>query len=98
MSAFESVILIVVEFICGAAGGLAFDRWADGQSFGRGINGLIGGIGGLLLTWIAANIPGVGRYLGHFENAADATMRGVGGLTPAILVGVGVARLLGGSF
>ena len=32
-----------------------------------------------------------GRFVGHVENAADATARGVGGLTPAVLVGVGIA-------
>jgi hypothetical protein len=96
MSAFESIILLVVEFVCGAAGGLALGRWAGSRNLGRLIDGLAGGIGGLLLTWLAARIPGVGRYVGYVENAADAAMRGMGGLTPAILVGVGVAGLLGG--
>jgi hypothetical protein len=62
----------------------------------RSVNALAGGAGGILFTWLAAGIPGVGRFVGYVEHAASATVQGVGGLTPAILVGSGIAGLLGG--
>jgi len=96
MSAFESGVLLIIEFLCGGAGGIALGRWLRSYSLGKPVDGLIGGIGGLILTWLAARIPGVGRFVGHVETAADATVQGVGGLTPTILIGVGAAGLLGG--
>jgi hypothetical protein len=97
MSGFETVVALIIEIVCGAAGGLALGRWVRGVSLGATTNAVTGAIGGLALTWLAARLPGVGRFVGHVENAADATARGVGGLTPAILVGVGIAGLLGGT-
>jgi hypothetical protein len=91
-----SSILLLIEFLCGAAGGIALGRWARSYSFGVTVDGLIGGIGGLLLVWPASGIPGIGRFIGQVENAADAAMRGIGGLTPAILIGTGITGLLGG--
>ena len=96
MSGFETFVALIIETVCGAAGGLALGRLVRGVSIGAQANALTGAIGGLALTWLAARLPGVGRFVGHVENAADATARGVGGLTPAVLVGVGIAGLLGG--
>lgn len=96
MSGFETVVALILEIVCGATGGLALGRWVRGVSLGGTANVLTGAIGGLALTWLAARLPGVGRFVGHVENAADAAARGVGGLTPAVLVGVGIAGLLGG--
>ena len=58
--------------------------------------GFIGMLGGLALTLLAANIPGLGRFVGQVASAADASLRGLGGLTLAVLIGVGIAGLLGG--
>lgn len=96
MSGLETAVLLAIEFVCGAAAGLALGR-LTGRGFGRSIDALIGGAGGLILTWLAAYIPGVARYVGHVERMADATAQSMGGVTPAILVGVGVAGLLGGT-
>jgi hypothetical protein len=96
MPGFADSILLVIEFFCGAAGAVALGCWVRSYSFGHAVDGLIGGIGGLILVWPASRIPGVGRFIGHVENAADATLQGVGGLTPAILIGTGIAGLLGG--
>lgn len=49
------------------------------------------------MTFVAAQIPGIGHLVGHVETAADSVMHGIGGLTPAVLIGVGVAGLLGGA-
>src|SRR4051794_5843677 len=86
-------ILVVLEFVCGAAAGIAIGRWVRSYSFGWVLDGLIGGIGGVLLVLPAARVPIVGRLLGHVETAADATIRGIGGLTPAVLIGTGIAGL-----
>ena len=96
MSEFASAILLVIEFVCGAASGIALGRGVPGFSLGRIVDGLVGGLGGLILVWPATRVPGVGRFIGHVGNAADATMRGVGGLTPAMLIGAGIVGLLGG--
>ena len=66
-----TVVPIIIEIVCGAAGGVA-------------------------VGWLAALIPGVGGFVGHVEQAADATTQSMGALTPAVLVGVGIAGLLGG--
>ena len=89
-------ILLGIEFVCGAAAGIALGRWVPSYSLGIAADGVIGGIGGLLLVWLATRIPVVARFVAHVENAADATLQGAGGLTPAILVGAGIMGLLGG--
>ncbi|MBE1711770.1 MULTISPECIES: hypothetical protein [Mesorhizobium] len=81
-----ATMLLVVEFICGAASGIALGRWVPSFSLGRTANGLIGGIGGVLFVWPSARIPGVGPLVGHHA----------GGLTPTMLIGAGIAGLLGG--
>ncbi|MDQ2634756.1 MAG: hypothetical protein M3Y43_03150 [Pseudomonadota bacterium] len=97
MTATETFIAVAIEMVCGAAGALAMRWWWPGLGLGRIITVPAGMIGGFALTFVAARIPGIGHLVGHIENAADSAMRGVGGLTPAVLVGVGVAGLLGGA-
>lgn len=96
MPIFDSIVLLTIEFVCGACGGYAIGLSMRNGGLGSPANALTGGMGGLLFTWLAARIPGVGRYLGYVEAAADAAMQGTGGLTPAVLVGVGIAGLIGG--
>lgn len=95
MSPTETVIAIVIEMLCGAAGAFAVRWWSD-LRLTKITTVLAGMAGGFALTFVAARIPGIGHLVGHVENAADSVMRGMGGLTPAVLVGVGVAGLLGG--
>jgi hypothetical protein len=78
--------LLVVEFVCGAASGIALARRVPSFSLGRIADGIIGGIGGLLFVWPSARIPGVGPLIGHHAE----------GLTPTMLIGAGIAGLLGG--
>jgi hypothetical protein len=92
----EIIVPILIEILCGAAGGVAIGAWAPGLNLGAGGNALAGAIGGLILTWVAARIPYVGRFVGHVEYAADAVTQSAGGVTPIVLVGVGIAGLLGG--
>ena len=92
----QILVPIIIEIVCGAAGGIFLGRFVSRLSFGASGDALIGAIGGLALTWLAVRTPGIGRFVGRVEQAADATAQGVGGLTPTILVGVGIAGLLGG--
>lgn len=96
MSGSAFAITLLIEIICGAAGGLAVGRWLPQFSFGATINAMAGALGGLVFTWLAAGLPGVGRFVGYMETATDTMIQGVGGLTPTILVGAGIAGLLGG--
>lgn len=88
--------MLAMELVCGAAGALAL-RWQyPGRGTGVVAAVVVGMLGGFLFTLLASHIPGVGRFVGHAENAADAAMRGIGGITPAIMIGVGISGLLGG--
>jgi hypothetical protein len=92
----QALVPIIVEIVCGAAGGIFLGRFVRSLSLGTGGDALAGAIGGLALTWLAARTPGVGGFVGRVEQAADATAQSMGGLTPAILVGLGISGLLGG--
>ncbi|PAP95205.1 hypothetical protein CIT31_14160 [Mesorhizobium wenxiniae] len=96
MSPTETVIAIAIEILCGAAGALAVRWWWPSLELTKIAAVLAGMAGGFALTFVAAQIPGIGHLVGHAENAADSVMRGLGGLTPAVLIGVGVSGLLGG--
>ncbi|WP_378950641.1 hypothetical protein [Mesorhizobium sp. ANAO-SY3R2] len=86
----QTIIPILIEAICGAAGGLAVGHWVNSASLGRGVNALAGAVGGLILTWLVARTPGIEWFVGGAGNAA-ADM-----LAPTIMIGVGIAGLLGG--
>lgn len=86
MSDLAGSILMVIEFLFGAATGTLFGRAVPSFSWGRGGDALIGGIGGLLFVWPSGRIPGVGRFIDHVAN----------GLTPTVLIGAAIAGLLGG--
>jgi hypothetical protein len=97
MSTTETVTAIAIEMACGAAGARAVRCWWPRLGFITKTTTLLTGVvGGFALTFIAAQIPGIGHLVGHVETAADSAMRGVGGLTPAVLIGVGVSGLPGG--
>jgi hypothetical protein len=96
LSGLETATMLLIEMICGAAGAIAVARLWRSVDLGWKSIAFIGMLGGLALTLLAANIPGLGRFVGHVASAADASSRGVGGLTPAVLIGVGIAGLLGG--
>lgn len=88
---------LAVELLCAAAGALAVRWWRPGLRLGAVATAVVGMFGGFAFTLLAAHVPGVGEFVGHVENAADSAIRGTGGLTPAILIGVGMSGLLGGA-
>ena len=96
MSGTEILILFAIEAICGAAGGVAIARWKEGDHRSWFVSGVAGSIGGLMLAWFAGFVPWLARFVWHVESAADATMLATGGLTPTVMVGAGIAGLLGG--
>jgi hypothetical protein len=57
---------------------------------------VIGAIGGLALTWLTARTAGLEQFVEDVEEAGTAA-EGLGPLTPELLLGVGVAGLLGGA-
>lgn len=97
MSPTETFIAIAIEMLCGAAGALAVRWWWSGLGLAKTTSVLAGMVGGFALTFAAAQIPGIGHLVGHVETAADSVMHGIGGLTPTVLIGVGVSGLLGGA-
>ena len=97
MSPTEAVIAIAIEALCGVAGAFAVRVWWPRLAPTTITTVLAGMVGGIALTFIAAQIPGIGHLVGQVEAAANAVMQGTGGLTPAVLVGIGVSGLLGGA-
>lgn len=95
MTGGELLVLVAIEATCGAAAGVASDRWR-GARLGPMPGALAGAIGGVVLAWLAGFVPWLARFVGHVETAVDRTMSATGGLTPTVLVGAGIAGLLGG--
>jgi hypothetical protein len=90
--------LLLVEALCGAAGGFAIGRWfghSRSSTPGRG-NVLLGAVGGLALTALAARIPHLSEFVGGVGTTLDAIVQSPGGIPPRLLVGVGISGLLGG--
>jgi len=89
----EFLVPILIEIVTGAASAVFLGNVVPVISLGAWKNAGIGAIGGLVLTWLAARTPGVEQFV------EDVDVMGVpaGGLSPELLVGVGVAGLLGGA-
>lgn len=92
MISFETIVPLVIEAVCGATGGLAFGHWVNSASMGRSINALAGAVGGLLLTWLVARTPWVDRFVGGGVSGEPVAV-----LEPSLVIGVGVAGLIGGA-
>ncbi|MBZ9962484.1 hypothetical protein [Mesorhizobium sp. BR1-1-2] len=96
MSGLATAALLLIEALCGAGGAFATARfWRMAALSWRSV-AAAGVVGGLALTLLAGQIPALANFVGNVENAVDATARGVGTLTPRVLIGVGIAGLLGG--
>ena len=93
----EFLIPILIEIVTGAASAVFLGNVVPPISFGPWKNAAIGAIGGVALTWLTARTPGLEQFVEDVESAATAVTEGVGGLSPDLLVGVGVAGLIGGA-
>jgi hypothetical protein len=89
----EFLIPILIEIVTGAASAVFIGNVVPPVSLGAWKNAGIGAIGGLALTWLAARTPGVEHLVENIEEAGTAA----DGLSAELLVGVGVAGLLGGA-
>ena len=89
----EFLIPIIIEVVTGAASAVFVGNVVPPLSFGPWKNAGIGAIGGLALTWLAARTPGIEQFVEDVEEVGMAAE----GLSPELLVGVGVAGLLGGA-
>ena len=89
----EFLIPIIIEVVTGAASAVFVGNVVPPLSFGPWKNAAIGAIGGLALTWLAARTPGLEQFVEDVEEVGMSAE----GLSPELLVGVGVAGLLGGA-
>ncbi|MET2829829.1 hypothetical protein [Mesorhizobium shangrilense] len=96
MSGPEIAILLLFEAVCGTAGAVAVARLWRTIGFEWKSIAAIGAFGGLILALLAMLLPGLARFVGYMGSAFDALSRGSGGLTLEVLIGVGIAGLLGG--
>ncbi|MDX8533142.1 hypothetical protein RFM41_15035 [Mesorhizobium sp. VK25A] len=96
MSGLETAVPLLIEALCGAGGAFATAWFWRMAALGWKSVAAAGVVGGLALTQLAGQIPALANFVGNVESAVDATARGVGSLTPGVLVGVGIAGLLGG--
>lgn len=93
----EFLIPIIIEIVTGAASAVFVGNVVPPLSFGPWKNAAIGAIGGLVLTWLTARTPWLEQYVEYIDETGTAAVDGVGSLSPELLVGVGVAGLLGGA-
>jgi hypothetical protein len=89
MFAAESWVPIVIEIVAGALSAVLIGNLVPPLTFGLWKSAAIGAIGGIVLTWLTARTPGLEQYV-------EATA-GEAALSPDLLVGVGVAGLIGGA-
>jgi hypothetical protein len=87
------LIPIVIEIATGAASAMFVANFVPPLSFGYWKNAAIGAVGGLAVTWLAARMPG----LEQFVEEEGAVAGGWGDLSYEVLVGVGIAGLIGGA-
>ena len=90
----EFLVPIVIEVVTGAASAVFIGNVVPPLSFGPWKNAAIGG---LVLTWLTARTPGLEQYVEHIEETGATAAEGLGSLSPELLVGVGVAGLIGGA-
>jgi hypothetical protein len=88
------LIPVLIEILAGAASGVLIGNLVPPLSLGAWKNALVGAIGGIVLTWLTARTPVLEKFV---EDEAGVIAGGAGGLSPELLVGVGVAGLLGGA-
>lgn len=88
----EFLVPIIIEIVTGAASAVFIGNIIPPLSLGPWKNAAVGALGGVVLTWLAAQTPGVERFV----EDADTGLPGAG-LSPELLAGVGVAGLIGGA-
>lgn len=90
MSAAQFWVPIAIEVVAGALSAALLARLVPPLSLGRWMNVLVGAIGGIALTWITGRIPVLEQFVEPAVGEPSA-------LSSELLVGVGVAGLIGGA-
>jgi hypothetical protein len=88
----EAIIAIIVQLVAGGAGGNIVGQLSKNMSLGATGNSIVGAVGGLILTWIAGQVPG----LSGIVNGMATSGASAGGLDMGALLGQGVTGLIGG--
>lgn len=83
----EVIVALIVQLIGGGVGGGAIGKLVKSVDLGTTGNVVVGGIGGVAGSWLAALIPGLSGMLGGVA---------AGGLDVGALAGQGVTGLVGG--
>ncbi|MEO4001702.1 hypothetical protein [Mesorhizobium sp. CAU 1732] len=97
MNGVEIVLVLVIESVVGAASAVAVGRLSHATDLPRTTIAMIGAVGGIVLALLAAQIPGLGHFVGYVGSILDAASYATSGLTLEILFGAGVAGLIGGA-
>jgi hypothetical protein len=84
----EVIVALIVQLVGGGIGGGAIGRLVKSVDLGTTGNIVVGAIGGVAGTWLATMIPGLAGIVGGGAAA--------GSLDIALLLGQGVAGLIGG--
>ncbi|MDI6025924.1 hypothetical protein QBK99_06955 [Corticibacterium sp. UT-5YL-CI-8] len=97
MNGLEIALVLVIEAVVGAASALAAGGLCQATDLRRTTIAMIGAAGGMALALTAAQIPGLGHFVGYVGSVLDAASYATSGLTFEILFGAGVAGLIGGA-
>src|SRR6218665_615113 len=84
----DVLVPILVQLLAGGAGGNVIGQLARNLSLGTTGNSIAGAIGGLLITWLAGQVPGLDSLVG--------AAAGTGNLDLGALAGQGATGLIGG--
>ncbi len=85
------LVLILIEAVTGALSGALLGNLVPPLSFGGLKNAVIGAVGGIVLTWLTAQTPGLEEFVEDIAPDGSYT------LSLELLFGVGVAGLIGGA-
>lgn len=91
MSSAAVWVPLVIEIVAGGLSAGFVGNIVPPLSFGALKNAVIGAVGGVVLTWLTSRTPVLEEFVEEY--AADGTPL----LSADLLVGVGVAGLLGGA-
>ncbi|PCJ95800.1 MAG: hypothetical protein COA52_03035 [Hyphomicrobiales bacterium] len=89
----EAIIGMIVQAVAGGVGGGGIGKMLEGANMGTAGNAIVGAIGGLVSSYIAAKIPGLEGMLGGMAGG-EGSMGG--GMDFGALLGQGATGLVGG--
>ena len=88
----EVIVPILVQLVAGGIGGNVIGQIVKSFNLGPTGNSIVGAVGGVAGTWLAAMIPGLAGLVG----AGTAAGTAAGGLDLSALAGQGATGLVAG--